>query len=90
MRRAKRIAIWSSLAAFSYFVLYFSSVQAALHKSAGPVTPVPQYAWPSDSDFIHTVFAPAQLIDATLLRRGYWAPVHSLRTEFAIRRLASV
>jgi hypothetical protein len=77
MKRIKRIAFWSGLGVFGYFVIYFSSVQASLYKSAGPVAPSPMYGWPSDSDFTHAVFAPAQFIDATLLRRGYWAPSHT-------------
>jgi hypothetical protein len=77
MKRIKRIVLWSGLGALSYFVLYFSSVQAALYKSPGPVTPSPMYGWPSDSDFTHAVFGPAHFIDATLLRRGYWAPRHT-------------
>ena len=71
--RSKRIVSWSSIAIAAYFILYFSSVQALLHKSAGPVAPVPGYI-PSNGELIHAIFAPAHLLDATLLRRGYWAP----------------
>jgi hypothetical protein len=73
--RTKRLPFWTAIAVYAYFFLYFSSVQALTYKSAGPVTPRPSYGWPSDGDFTHAVFAPAYLIDATLLRRGYWAPI---------------
>src|SRR5437588_1187350 len=71
---AKRIVFWSGLTVAAYLVLYFSTVQPFLFKRAGPATPIPSYAWPSDGEFIHAVFAPAHLIDAAFLRRGYWAP----------------
>jgi hypothetical protein len=77
MKRITRIALWSGLGVLSYLLLYFSTVQAALYKSPGPVTPLPAYGWPSDSDVAHAVFGPAHFIDATLLRRGYWAPRHT-------------
>src|SRR2546430_2561233 len=70
----KRIGFWSGLAVAAYLILYFSSVQPVLFKRAGPAIPIPSYAWPSDGEFIHAVFAPAHLIDAAFLRRGYWAP----------------
>jgi len=69
----KRILLWSGIAVAAYFILYFSSVQLLTYKSAGPVTPVPGYV-PDDGEFILAIFAPAHFIDATLLRRGYWAP----------------
>jgi hypothetical protein len=69
----KRFLFLAGVAFAAYFVLYFSSVQALTHKSAGPVTPVPGYH-PDDGEFLHAVFAPAHFIDATVLRRGYWAP----------------
>ena len=64
---------WPGLVIAAYFILYFSSVQATTHKVPGSVTPEAAY-FPSDTDFIRAVFAPAHFIDATLLRRGYWAP----------------
>jgi hypothetical protein len=73
--RITRFLFWTGIAVAAYFMLYFSSVQAVTYKSAGPVTPRPSYGWPSDGDFTHSVFAPAHLIDATFLRRGYWAPI---------------
>ena len=74
MKRIRRIALWSGVGVLSYFILYFSSVQAVYYKSAGPVTPSPAYSWPSDSDFARAVFGAAHFIDAKLLRRGYWTP----------------
>src|SRR5260370_19493271 len=73
----KRVLRWSGIAVAAYFILYFSSVQLLTYKSAGPVTPVPGYV-PDDGEFIHAIFAPAHFIDATLLRRGYWAPRRTL------------
>jgi len=72
-RSPKKVLFWSGIAVAAYFVLYFSSVQLLTHKSAGPVTPVPEYV-PNDGELIHAVFAPAHFIDSMLLRRGYWAP----------------
>jgi hypothetical protein len=69
--RSKRWLLWSSIAIAGYFTLYFSSVQAAIYKSAGPVTPLPIYS-PDDGEFIHALFAPAHFIDAAVLRREYW------------------
>ena len=71
--RSKRIAIWFSIAVSSYFVLYFSSVRAVVAKSRGSVTPRPDYIQ-SNTEFVHALFAPAHFIDASVLRRGYWAP----------------
>src|SRR3989442_4590551 len=73
--RNKRVLFWAGIAGAAYFVLYFSSVQGLTYKSAGPVTPLPSYHWPSDGEFTHALFAPAHLIDATFLRRSYWAPI---------------
>jgi hypothetical protein len=73
----KRFLLWTCIAVAAYFLLYFSSVDTVTYKSAGPVTPKPSYGWPSDGDFPHAIFAPAHLIDATLLRRSYWAPIPS-------------
>jgi len=69
----KRIVLWLSIAVASYFVLYFSSVRAVLAKNRGPVTPMPDYIQ-SNGEFARAVFAPAHFIDASVLRRGYWAP----------------
>ena len=69
----KRIVLWLSIAVASYFVLYFSSVQAVYAKRRGPVTPRPAYIQ-SNGEFARAVFAPAHFIDASVLRRGYWAP----------------
>ena len=69
----KRIVLWLSIAVASYFVLYFSSVRAVMTKRRGPVTPRPDYIQ-SNTELVHAVFAPAHFIDASVLRRGYWAP----------------
>ena len=72
-RGTKRAILWTSIIVVVYFALYFSSVQVLTHKGVGSVAPVPGYM-PHDGEFIHAVFAPAHFIDATLLRRGCWAP----------------